>query len=191
MTQEEPTILLQRCTTVVNRAATMKDMRQIKQQKNQLMQELTKQQETSVHIISILNITWYATKVNWHTLNEVIDALKKANEDVNILFNITDILTQHLRYQQIHNYAHTILAYLRDCLMYIRQVATHIMDYINAAMTKHVVTNILPAEELRNMYIKSQQPSIMHLPISLDDTLHFYQYLKTHVNSRLTFSTPS
>ena len=29
--------------------------------------------------------------------------------------------------------------------------------------------------------IESQLPSIMNLPISLDDTLHFYFYLKTHV----------
>ena len=37
--------------------ATMKDTREIKQWINQLKQEQTKQQETLVHIISILNIT--------------------------------------------------------------------------------------------------------------------------------------
>ena len=64
-----------------------------------------------------------------------MNALQKVNEDGNILFNITSVLTQHLKYQQIYTYAHTLLAYLRDCLIYMRQVATHTMDYINAAMT--------------------------------------------------------
>ena len=63
--------------------------------------------------------------MNRQKLNEVIDALQKANEDVNKLFNIIDMLTQHLTYHQIYTYAHTILAYLRDCITYMRQVATH------------------------------------------------------------------
>ena len=78
-----------------------------------------------VHIISILNVTQYATQVNTQKLNEVIDALQKANTDVNILFNITDILTQCVGYQQIYTYACTILVYLRDSFTYMRQVATH------------------------------------------------------------------
>ena len=112
-----------------------------------------------------------------------MNALQKANEDINILFNITDILIQHLRYQLIQTYALTILAYLNDCLTYMRQVATHTMNYVHAAMTNILSPNILPVEELRDMlrHIKSQLPSIIHLPISWDDTLHFYQYLKMHV----------
>ena len=49
-------------------------------------------------------------------------------------------------------------------------------------------TNILSpdtllVEGLRNMLrrIESELSSTMHLPISLDDTLHFYQYLNTHI----------
>ena len=43
--------------------------------------------------------------------------------------------------------------------------------------------DIVPVEELRSMlrHIESQLPSIMHMPISLNDTLNFYQYFKTHV----------
>ena len=44
----------------------------------------------------------------------MIDALQKSNEDLNRLFNITEALTQHIRYQQMDIYMHTILAYLRD-----------------------------------------------------------------------------
>ena len=147
------------------------------------MQEQTKQQETLVHIISILNITWYATQVNMQKLNGVMYALQKANKNVNILFNITEILTQHLRYPKIYTYACTILAYLRNYLTYLKQVATHTMDYVNVAMTNILSPYKLPVEELRSMlrFIKSQLPTIMHQPISSDDTLYFYQYLKTHM----------
>ena len=60
---------------------------------------------------------------------------------------------------------------------------THTMDYVIAAMTNILSPDILPLEELRSMlrHIELQLPSIMHLPISLDDKLHFYWYLKTHV----------
>ena len=41
----------------------------------------------------------------------------------------------------------------------------------------------LQVEEQRNMlrHIESELPSMMHLPISLDNTLPFYQYLSPHV----------
>ena len=50
-------------------------MVEIKQHVNQLIQEQMKQHETLVHVISILNITRYAAKVNRQKLNEIIDAL--------------------------------------------------------------------------------------------------------------------
>ena len=112
-----------------------------------------------------------------------MDSPQKVNEDVNILFNITDILTQCLRYQQIYTYTYNLLSYLRDPLMCMRQVAIQTMDYINAAMTNILSPNLVPVEESRNMlrHIKSQLPSPMYLPISSDETFHFYQYLKTYV----------
>ena len=57
------------------------------------------------------------------------------------------------------------------------------MDYVNAATTNILSSDIVLVEELRSMlrHITLQLPSIMHLPISLDDALHFYQYLKTHM----------
>ena len=39
-----------------------------------------------------------------------MDALQKDNEDMNIYLNVTDILTQHLRYHQIYMYTYTTLA---------------------------------------------------------------------------------
>ena len=73
-------------------------------------------------------------------------------------------------------YMHTILAYLRDSLTYMRQVAIHMMDYVDAATTNILSPDILTVEDLRNMvrHIESELPSKMHLTISLDDILHFY-----------------
>ena len=50
------------------------------------------------------------------------------------------------------------------------------MDYVDAATTNILSLYILSVEDLRNMlrHIKSELPSTMHLPISLDNTLHFW-----------------
>ena len=168
MTQEKPTALLGRCTTIIN-----KDIHNEGYMRNQTANKPTdartcKQQETLVHVISMLNVTWHANQVNRQKLNEVMNALQKANEHVNTLFNITDVLTKHLRYQEINTYANTIAAYIRDSLMYMWQVAIHTMDYIDAAMTNMLSPNILPVEELRNMlrHTESQLLSKIQLPIS-------------------------
>ena len=114
MAQEEPTAFPGRHTTLANREGHHKEYE--RNQVNSLIQEQTQKQETLVHIISTLNVTRYTTWVNRKKLNEVMDAVQKANEDMNILLNVTDVLMQHLRYHQIYTYAHTISAYLRDCL---------------------------------------------------------------------------
>ena len=69
----------------------------------------------------------------------------------------------------------TIPAYLKDSLTYMRQIAIHTMDDVDAATTNVLSSDILPVADLRNMlrHIKSELPSIMHLPISSDNTLHF------------------
>ena len=148
---------------------------EIKQQVNFSIQEQSQKQETIVYIISILNVTRHATKVNRQKISKVMDALQKVNQDINILLNITDVLTQCLRYNQIYTYTCTIFAYLRDFLIYMKQVATLTMDYVDAATTNILLPDILPVKELRGMHrhIDSQLPSIMHLPLSLDNTLHF------------------
>ena len=54
---------------------------------------------------------------------------------------------------------------------------------MDAATTNILSPDILPVEDLRNMlrHIESELPSTMHLPISFDDTLHFYQYLNQYI----------
>ena len=109
-------------------------------------------------------------------MNEVMDTLHRSNKELDRLLNITEGLTQHIRYQQMYIYMHAILAYLRDSLTYMRQVAIHTMDYVDAATTNVLSPDILPVEDLRNLlrHVESELPSVMHLPISSDITLHFY-----------------
>ena len=66
------------------------------------------------------NITRHAAQVNRQKLNEIME---RSKDNLNRLFNITGVLTQHIRYQQMYIYMSTILAYLRDSLAYIRQIA--------------------------------------------------------------------
>ena len=76
-----------------------------------------------------------------------------------------------------------MLAYLRDSFTYMRQVAIHTMDHVYAATINILSPDKIPVEDLRIMlrHIESELPSTVHLDISLDDTLHFYWYLNTHV----------
>ena len=78
---------------------TTRDTWEIKQHANQLIQAQTKQEEILVHVISILNITRYAAQVNRQKLNEIIDAFQRSNEDLSKILNITEVLTQCIRYQ--------------------------------------------------------------------------------------------
>ena len=62
----------------------------------------------------------------------------------------------------------TILAYLRDSHTNMRQVAIHTMDYVDTATTNILSPDILPVEDLRNIFrhIEAELPSTMYLPIS-------------------------
>ena len=62
-------------------------------------------------------------------------------------------------------------------------VSTHTMDYINAATSRTLSPHILPVVDLQRMlkHIADTLPPTLHLPISPEDTLHFYRYLHTHI----------
>ena len=57
------------------------------------------------------------------------------------------------------------------------------MEYINAAISGILSPHVLPITDLQNMlrHITDTLPPTLHLPISLEDTLHFYRYLHTRV----------
>ena len=150
---------------------------------NQLTEAQSTQQETLVHIVSILNVTRYAAQVNMHSINILMDKVDETSHDVNNLYNLTTLLATSLSYHQLILYIRSVLTDLRDSLSYIRMVSTHTMDYIDVAMTGTLSPHILPIMDLKKMlsHIEETLPSTLHLPISSDDTLHFYRYLHMHV----------
>ena len=57
------------------------------------------------------------------------------------------------------------------------------MYVIDTATTSLLSPYVFPVEDLPEMLIhfEAELPSMMHLPVSLDYTLHFYRYLCTHI----------
>ena len=163
--------------------ATTKDVSSIKYRVNQLIAMQHKQQETLVHIISVLNVTRYTTQVNRQHINLVMDAVERTHQDITMFYNITSSLYTKLNYQQIVLYIHSILVYLKDSLYYMKQVTMHAMDYIDASITGILSPHVLPVEDPWKMsiHIEEAQPSTMYLPVSSEVTLYFYQYLHTHI----------
>ena len=163
--------------------AMTKDINSIKQKVNQLIATQHSQQETLVHVISILNITSYATHANRQHINIVMTTAEKTHQDVTRLYNFTHSLYSSLSYQQIVLHICSILENLRDSLYYMRKVALHTMDYIDAATTGILSLHVLPLEDLRTMLLHTEEtlPSTMHLPILSEGALHFYRYFCTHV----------
>ena len=163
--------------------ATTKDVSSIKRRVNKLITTQHKQQEILVHIISVLNVTRYATQVNRQHINLVMDTIERTHQDVTTLYNITSSLYKSLSYQQIILHIYSILANLRDPVYYMREVTMYAMHYIDAATTCILSPHVLPVEDLRKMllHIEEALPSTMHLTVSSEDTLHFYRYLCTHI----------
>ena len=156
--------------------ATITDVNSIKTRINQLITTQHNQQETLVHVISILNITRYTTQLNRQHINIVMSATEKMHQDVMTLYNIIHSLYSSLSYQQIVLHIQSILANLQDSLYYMKEVAIHTMDYIDAATTGKLSPHMLPVEDLREMLspIEETLSSTMHLPILSEDTLYFY-----------------
>ena len=57
------------------------------------------------------------------------------------------------------------------------------MEYIDAATSGILSPHVLPVKDLQQMlqHIADTLPPTLHLPISPEDTLHFYRYLCTHI----------
>ena len=76
--------------------ATTKDVNSIKQRVNQLTETQSTQQESMVHILSILNVTQYAAQVNRQHINILMDRVDEMVQDVNNLYNLTTSLATSL-----------------------------------------------------------------------------------------------
>ena len=163
--------------------ATTKDICSIRTRINQLIATQSAQCNTLVHIVSILNVTRYATQVNRHSINSLIDAVHSAAQDIDNLFNVTSSLASSINFNQMTLHLRSVFANLRDTLKYLRTISMHTMDYIDAATTGKLSPHVLPVTNLQQMlkHIATTLPPTLHLPISPMDTLHFYRYLCAHV----------
>ena len=81
--------------------AITKDIHSIKTRINQLIVTQTSQHNTLVHIVPILNITRYATQVNRHSINNLIDAVHTTSQDINNLYNLTTSLATSINCNQM------------------------------------------------------------------------------------------
>ena len=113
-----------------------------------------------------------------------MNAVDKTVHDVNNLYNITTSLYTSLSYHQLVLHLRSVLANLWDSLSYIRTVSMHTHGLCgHAATTGTLSPHILPNADLKQMvsHIEETLPPTMHLPVSSEDTLHFYRYLHTHI----------
>ena len=88
-----------------------------------------------------------------------------------------------MNFNQMILHIRSVFANLRDSLNYIRTVSTHTKEYINTATSGTLSPHVLPVINLQKMlqHIGDTLPPTLHLPISPENTLHFYRYLHTHV----------
>ena len=170
--------------------ATTRDIHSIKTWINQLITKQTSQCNTLVHIVSILNVTQYATQVNRHSINNLIDAVHTTSQDINNLYNLTTSLATSINFNQMIWHIRSVFANLWDSLHYLWMVSTHTMEYIDAATSRILSPHVLPITDLQKMlwHIADTLPPTLQLPISPEDTLHFYRYLHTHVLIEKGFS---
>ena len=128
--------------------ATTKDICSIRTRINQLIATQSSQHDTLVHIVSILNVTRYATQVNRHSINSLIDAVHSAAQDINNLFNVTSSLTSSINFNLMTLHLRSVFANLRDTMKYLCTISTHMMDYIDAATSGKLSPHVLPVADL-------------------------------------------
>ena len=163
--------------------ATTKDIKHVKKRISSLIKTQENQRKTMVHIISILNLTQYETQVNRQWINIILKELTKSNEDIRALFNTTNQLATQVQVQNIILHLRAMLANLRDCLHFMKQLANHVLEYIDTATNGTLTPHLIPVPDLQQMLyqIELELPPNMHLPIPSSDLLHFYRYLGMHV----------
>ena len=88
--------------------ASTKDVNSIKTCVNQLIENQLEQQETLVHIVSILNVTRYAAQINRHCIDILMDKVDETSQNVNNLYNLISSLATSLSYHQIILYIRSV-----------------------------------------------------------------------------------
>ena len=92
--------------------ATTKDINTIKRRISHLISIQQSQQETLLHVISIHNVTRYATQINRQHINILMYTTEKTHQDITTLYNNMHSLYSSISYQQIILHMRSILANL-------------------------------------------------------------------------------
>ena len=150
--------------------AAMKDVKSIKTRVNQLIMTQSSQQDTLVHIVSIINVIRYAVQVNRHNINILMSKVDETSHDINALYNLTTSLATSISFHQLIVHIRSVFANLCDLPNYMRMVSTCTMDYIDAATSGTLPPHILPVMDLQKMlmYIEEMLSLTLHLPVSLE-----------------------
>ena len=106
-----------------------------------------------------------------------MDAVRTTSHDINTLCNLTNSLATSINFNQMILHIRSVFANLHDSLNYIQTVSTHTMEYIDAATSGTLSPHVLPVIDLQRMlqHIADTLPPTLHLPISPEDTVHFYR----------------
>ena len=99
--------------------ATTKDISSIKTWINQLIATQSSQQETLVHIISILNVIRYAMQVNRNSINTLMEVARTTSHDIDNLYNLTTSLFTNVNFHQLILHIRSVFANLCDSTNYI------------------------------------------------------------------------
>ena len=104
-----------------------------------------------------------------------MEVARTTSHDINNLYNLTTSLFTSVNFHQLILHIRSVFANFHDSLDYIWTVSAHTMDYVNAATSGTLSPHVLPVVDLQGMllYIADALPSMLHLPVSPDDTLHF------------------
>ena len=131
--------------------ATTKDIHSIKTRINQLIAKQTSQHNTLVHTMSILNITKFATQVNRHSINTLMDAVQTTSHDINNLYNLTTSLSTSINFNQMILHIRSVFANLHNSLPYIWMISAHTMEYIDAGTSGTLSPHVLHVIDLQRM----------------------------------------
>ena len=123
--QKELTTLPQRCSQLAYRNSHYKDIHSIKRRINQLIATQASQCNILVHIISILNITRYATQVNRCGINTLMDAGRATSHDINNLYNLTTSLATSINFHQMILHIRSVFANLHDSHLHLNCFYTY------------------------------------------------------------------
>ena len=140
------------------------------------------QQETLVHIISILNVMSYAAQVNRHSINTLMDKVDETVHDVNNL-QFDHLTSDQSQFSPV-NTSHQVSLSKPSGFPIIHQNNFYAHYGLHrCSYNWDTLPHVLPITDLQNMlsHIEETLPPTLHLPVSSEDTLNFYRYLCTHL----------